>query len=84
MSRPASTRYPFIPIRAGLSGPTWIPGYYHEQILRYLRLFPREQLRLILFEDLLTDPAGLMMGLFEFVSADPIGSRRSRDAGLDV
>jgi hypothetical protein len=46
-------------------------GYYHEQILRYLRLFPREQLRVILFEDLVTDPAGLMRGLFEFVGADP-------------
>jgi hypothetical protein len=46
-------------------------GYYHEQILRYLRLFPREQLRVILFEDLVRDPAALMAGLFEFVGADP-------------
>jgi hypothetical protein len=46
-------------------------GYYHEQILRYLRLFPREQLRVVLFEDLVRDPVGLMKGLFEFVGADP-------------
>jgi hypothetical protein len=45
-------------------------GYYHEQILRYLRLFPREQLRIVLFEDLATDPAAVMTGLFKFVGAD--------------
>ena len=46
-------------------------GYYHEQILRYLRLFPRERLRVVLFEDLARDPAEVMAGLFEFVGADP-------------
>ncbi len=45
-------------------------GYYYEQIMRYLSLFPKEQLRVILFEDL-RDPAGVMTGLFEFVGADP-------------
>lgn len=46
-------------------------GCYHEQILRYLSLFPKEQLRVILFEDFARDPAGVMTGLFEFVGADP-------------
>ena len=46
-------------------------GYYHEQILRYLDLFPREQLRIVLFDDLACDPARVMTGLFEFLGADP-------------
>ena len=33
-------------------------------------------MRGILFEDLVTDPAGLMRGLFEFVGADPIYAPR--------
>jgi hypothetical protein len=45
-------------------------GYYHEQILRYVSLFPREQLHILLFEDLVRDPARVMTGLFEFVGAD--------------
>ena len=46
-------------------------GYYYEQILRYLNLFPREQLRVVLFEDLVRDPRRVMDDLFEFVGADP-------------
>jgi hypothetical protein len=39
--------------------------------LRYLNLFPREQLRVVLFEDLVRDPRRVMAELFEFVGADP-------------
>jgi hypothetical protein len=45
-------------------------GYYHEQIMRYMSLFPREQLRVVLFEDLVRYPLGVVTGLFEFVGAD--------------
>ena len=52
-------------VRAYLDG-----GYYHEQLLRYLSFFPRDQLRIVLFDDLVSDPTRVMAGLFEFVGAD--------------
>jgi len=46
-------------------------GFYAEQIERYLRLFPAEQLKVMLYEDLVSDPAGLMRDLYAFVGVDP-------------
>jgi hypothetical protein len=46
-------------------------GYYYEQIMRYLTLFPREQLRIILFEDIVYSPETIARELLEFVGADP-------------
>ena len=45
-------------------------GYYMEQIERFLKLFPREQMRIVLQEDLASDPQGNMAELFAFVGAD--------------
>ncbi|MFC1707205.1 sulfotransferase [Planctomycetota bacterium] len=45
-------------------------GYYHEQLTRYYALFPREQLRVYLFEDLCEDPGGLLQDLFTFLGVD--------------
>jgi hypothetical protein len=46
-------------------------GYYREQIDRYLALFPREQLRVVLFDDLIRDPRKVVREICEFAGADP-------------
>lgn len=46
-------------------------GMYASQIDRYDALFPREQLRIFLFDDLLADAHGLMRDMFEFIGVDP-------------
>lgn len=46
-------------------------GYYYDQIQRYLILFPKEQLRIILFEDFVIDPARIVTDLFAFLGAKP-------------
>lgn len=45
-------------------------GFYAAQVRRYLDLFPRDQLRVYLHDDLTADPAGLMRDLFGFLGAD--------------
>lgn len=45
-------------------------GYYHYQIQRYLQRFPRDQLRVILFEDLVGDPARVVTDLVSFLDLD--------------
>lgn len=45
-------------------------GYYREQIDRYLALFPSEQLRVVLFDDLTRDPRKVVREICEFVGAD--------------
>lgn len=46
-------------------------GYYYEQILRFLRWFPKEQLHVMLFDDLARDPQSAVAGALEFLGADP-------------
>jgi hypothetical protein len=46
-------------------------GLYAVQIERYLRVFDRDQLRVYLFEDLVTDPAGFTDDLCRFLEVDP-------------
>ncbi|MFN2493611.1 MAG: sulfotransferase [Pyrinomonadaceae bacterium] len=43
-------------------------GFYAEQLRRYFDLFPREQLKIYLYEDYLTDPLGLMQNIFHFLN----------------
>jgi hypothetical protein len=45
-------------------------GYYASQVERFLSLFPREQVRLYLYEDFLIDPAGLMKDVCEFLGVE--------------
>jgi len=45
-------------------------GYYLEQIERYLTRFPREALRVVLFEDLIRKPAEIVNDLVEFLDID--------------
>lgn len=43
---------------------------YVPQIQRYLALFPREQIRFYLYDDLRHDPQGVVRDLFEFLGVD--------------
>jgi sulfotransferase family protein len=44
---------------------------YSRHLERFLALFPREQIRIILLEDLETRPRATLAGLFEFLGVDP-------------
>jgi hypothetical protein len=44
---------------------------YHRMLSRYYELFPREQIRILLFEDLVADPLAVMRSLFAFLGVDP-------------
>ncbi len=41
-------------------------GLYAQQLTRYYNVFPRDQIKVILFEDLVQDPAEVVRQLFEF------------------
>ena len=58
-------------------------GYYFEQIQRYLAIFPREQLHIILLEDLARAPQQVMAELCEFVGADTAPARHLNYARLN-
>jgi hypothetical protein len=45
-------------------------GLYSEQLKRYLDLFPKEQIRIYLFEDLKRDSLGLMREIYDFLGVD--------------
>jgi hypothetical protein len=42
-------------------------GLYAEQLARYLRVFPREQLLVLLYDDLVGDPTGVMTRIAEHI-----------------
>jgi hypothetical protein len=46
-------------------------GFYNRHLSRYHELFPREQVRVYLHEDLAADPSGLLRDLFSFLGVDP-------------
>jgi len=46
-------------------------GFYHRQLARYLDRFPRDQIDVVLFEDLISDPQSAMEGVFGFIGVDP-------------
>lgn len=46
-------------------------GLYHAQLSRFYDLFPSEQIRVYLFEDLRDDPATLIRDLYSFIGVDP-------------
>ncbi len=45
-------------------------GRYHEQLSRYYEAFPREQIRVSLFDDLKRDALGLVQGTYRFLGVD--------------
>ncbi len=46
-------------------------GFYAEQLKRYLLLFPRERIKVYLYEDLEHDPSAVMRDLFGFLGVRP-------------
>lgn len=52
-------------------------GLYHKQVKRYLDIFPREHVLILLYDDLCTDPDAFFKKLFEFLQIMPM----SIDAG---
>lgn len=50
---------------------TFQDSLYYDSVSRYMARFPGEQLKLLLFDDLTADPAGVMRDLFAFVGVDP-------------
>ena len=54
-------------------------GYYELQIQRYLKLFPREKMKLILFEDLTNDPNQVVAEVIQFLGLDPDKNRFVKD-----
>jgi hypothetical protein len=55
------------------STPGWYykrAGFYHEQLTRYYELFEPDQIRVYLYEDLDTDPGGMLRELFAFLNVD--------------
>lgn len=46
-------------------------GYYMEQIGRYIRLFGADRLHVVLFDDLVNEPARTMAAVLRFLDLDP-------------
>lgn len=46
-------------------------GFYYVRLKRYFDEFPREQLKIFLFDEFRRDPGGIMRELFDFVGVDP-------------
>ena len=46
-------------------------GHYHAQLQRYFDVFPPEQVRVWLYEDLKADPRRVLREVFEFLGVDP-------------
>lgn len=61
-------------------------GFYHAQLRRYFDLFPSDQLRVYLYEDLDRDPLSLLRDVFRFIGVDdsfvPDTSVRSNISGF--
>ena len=70
-------------------GHTWhycCRGFYGAQLKPYFDLFKREQLRIYLYEDYLSNPASFMQDIFRFLNVDdrflPNMSRRHNESKL--
>ena len=46
-------------------------GFYAEQLERYFMLFEKEQMRIYLYEDLKSNPLGVVQDIFAFLGVDP-------------
>ena len=46
-------------------------GFYAEQLRRYLELFPAQNLKVVLFEDLAEDPVAVTREMWRFLGVDP-------------
>lgn len=46
-------------------------GLYHHQLARYFEAFPREQIQVLLFDDLRRDPVRFVQEVYRFLEVDP-------------
>lgn len=46
-------------------------GFYADQVERYLDHFPPQQLKILIYEDSLTDPYRFVRGIYDFLGVDP-------------
>lgn len=46
-------------------------GFYYERMKRYFDLFPKEQIKVYLFEEFKKDPSRIVVDLFDFIGVDP-------------
>lgn len=46
-------------------------GLYHEQLTRYRAAFPEDQMLVLLYEDIATDPVAFMRHIYDFLGVDP-------------
>jgi hypothetical protein len=52
--------------------PDLVPeGFYGRHLARYLALFPREQVKVVLFDDLKADAAGVVRDVYDFLGVGP-------------
>ena len=45
-------------------------GFYYDQLKRYLAYFPRDQILILLYEQIAVDPVGFMQRIYRFVGVD--------------
>tara|TARA_B110000459_G_C16553755_1_gene468011 strand:- start:237 stop:1139 length:903 start_codon:yes stop_codon:yes gene_type:complete len=61
-------------------------GYYTEQLERYFTLFPKENIKVLIFEDLVKDPTKTTQEVFKFLNIDnsfvPDTSKKSNVSGI--
>ena len=68
-------------------------GMYSKLLQPYLKLFPKEQIKIVLHDDILSDPAGVTADLMTFIGApvilppinlfEPVNTSRDRDQTRD-
>ena len=46
-------------------------GYYSQQLIRYIGLFPKPQVKILLFEDLCHDPQTIVQDVWSFIEVNP-------------
>lgn len=46
-------------------------GFYYKRMKRYFEMFPRDQIKIFLFEEFKKDPAKVVVDLFDFLGVDP-------------
>lgn len=61
-------------------------GFYYRNLVPYFELFPRKNIRVYLYEELQSDPDGVMRDIYEFLGVDPYftpdTSLRYNESGL--
>jgi hypothetical protein len=56
-------------------------GFYHRHLDRYLDLFDRRQLLILLFDDVTTDPLGTLQEAYRFIGVDDAFAPPALDSG---